>query len=183
MWAMRNEAKHQQMKAYYQVNASRVNISYSLAMKICLQFASRLLNLSSLTIMTNIKGTDIHIKELRNEQYFPLLKDLSANSTVKVCSSLEYKGTEYKCNYLLLQETLTICFEIRNILIFDGESINFICRRHSLQMNTHLNAYYLESNVSSEFSIHSINTFKYFPCNGHIHSDGKVHIKPIILPI
>lgn len=173
MWCLRFEAKHKELKLYCKVNYSRINICYSLAVKISMKFAARLFENLNSKLIQDVVGKETQYKALGQQPYFTQIRthnnDLLENTIITLCSSVKYKGTEYKKKYFLLQEELTEIFRIDDILYcHNNDSILLNCSKHTLTYNKNYNAYPVVLNNNSEVLLFNITTFHYyFPTNLH----------------
>lgn len=167
MWSMRYEGKHKELKVYCKVNYSRVNICYSLAVRTLMKFSARFYENQRFKEIKEVVGETTVYKSLGVKPYFrkirPHNSELTEVSTVTLCKSINYKGTEYKKKYFLVTEEITDIFEIIEILYFhSNDSILLACKKHSITFQKNLNAYLVTLKENSPIDLLNITDFNHF---------------------
>ena len=105
LWSFRFEAKHQQLKAYAKNITSRINISYSIAIKFSLVFVGKLLKKQNMfERITKIKISKVTLKEINCFESIKNLLTLIVDKpeTYFVVKSVDYNKTKYSTIFLFI---------------------------------------------------------------------------------
>jgi len=150
----RFEAKHQQLKAYANVNKSRINVVYSLATKNQLHFCHSVLSRKGIISEMAVGPEDVD--NLSNVKYFSKFVRLLPRAVQRnpgdcfVTKWIDYKGTKYQSGMALLVDASDdigpVFGVIHSILLFNKEPI-FVCfSLDSICYNEHVAAFQVEVN-------------------------------------
>ncbi|XP_058833061.1 uncharacterized protein LOC131690967 [Topomyia yanbarensis] len=133
MMCFRNEAKHQNFKEYAHVTSSRINISYTLCMKSCLQFSHSLYHKS----FFNSESEGIFAEQtIKSRPYHSKLKStcpFKENEIVSFAHSIKFNGEEFSIGQFVTR-TVNSTMELLEIEEFVKyrEMLYIICRNWKL---------------------------------------------------
>jgi hypothetical protein len=166
---MRYEGKHKELKSYCKANYSRVNLCYSLAIKVCLKLSCRFFENEKFHLITEVKENITNYSKLGRKPYFRQIRNKFHNVDnidIGICSSLKFKGTLYMAGLSLVEKDLNTVCEILEILYFHNEDVIFLaCKSYQLKYSKHLNAHEVIFKNSSEAQILLLDIvrFNHFP--------------------
>lgn len=175
MWSLRNEAKHKELKSYANANASRVNICFSLAMKLCFKFSNKILS------KTAFEEINLVTKSQNNPNFTETLKNYChdfANEKFELYSYIIFRGTDYKSGYyVILENDFSTIYEITELLInLKNRIILLLANQFLISKNEHLNAFEVKGKLNAQKCFNIQNSIS-FPLQLHKMSDGKYYFR------
>ena len=174
LWCMRFEGLHKQFKNPAKATNSRVNISFTLAVKAGLKFSNTLV--TEKFFETDLIFDEKHIT-LCNLQL--MYKEIIRNSIdldlsqARCTQTLKFRGKTYKKHFFLTKSNTqpVLLYEIEQIILHNSE-LYFLCRQWPINhFSEHYQAYitYKHTNI---FSLHFIQEFDGPPIHLHHLKDG-----------
>lgn len=180
LWNFRNEGKLREYKIYARSITSRTNITKSFAIKSMLGFANRLIGFRGLKEDIEFSPRVETYTNIQNKNYFEHISDWHSLDPSGAISYkfVAIKGTMFKINHFVCDFTdddINI-YRVVDILKI-GEIFFFVLMKFVIvEFNQHFQCYVLGDSCDI-YKISIINSFKYFPSNVHLMSNGKYGLK------
>lgn len=160
LMCMRFESKHQQLKSYSRAMFNRKNICLSLAKKISFHHAHRMMEISDeFTKIKDYSKIDIDFLNQFKDQLL----------SYKVAKKVNYCGTIYMIDDIIISNCLEFCFKILQIGIdLKNDHIILIYKKYKIEYEELKRSYKICEAVNI-LEWDKIESFKYPPINSHIY--------------
>lgn len=170
LWSMRNEGKHKELKKYASSISSRVNLCYSLSVKVSFKMAYLFCDDEPSDDLEIVRSIQTNIM---TKSYYSKLQAFGVfeNRKFSVATNMVYKGTYYKANYFILKRLgENKIYKIIEILIYESQAY-VVAEMFKIEFSAHFNACILKQNLQ-QISIHKIEEFEFYPCLPHTITKG-----------
>lgn len=174
----RYEAKHRELKMYCNNTTSRLNIAYSIAIKMQYKFCYRLLTMKGFDLKYDFDQTKAHkittnIHILFENVDMSYAKNFQLDNEIFKIKQVKRFGTLFKINfYLTLTNLNTQLFEICNIIICK-DCIFLLCFELEVGVfDENLQSFVVNDKVVKKYLI-NIDIFNVPPIHVHLLSDGR----------
>lgn len=163
MNCIRFEAKHRELKQYTNNTTSRKNIALSIAIKIQLKSAYKIMFQNGLQHKLICKK----MHKLNEQQVTDF--GLEKNTNYFQTSTVSYKGTIYKTNFYFSTPNPSVkLFQIVNIVVDTNENEFFICQEYNiLGFDNHFQSYEVGEAIGTLLTV-NIKTLRAPPIHTHI---------------
>jgi hypothetical protein len=152
-WSMRFESKHKELKGFANSTASRVNITYSLALKHQLKFSDRLLSSRGIELNNIVLGPTSPINEFHDINFVPV----SFTKCTYISKWVIIDGIELKKDVVVIVDVkyeVPLFGSVLNI-ITDGCNVGFLIKLYdTLFYDSHNCAYVVSEAGEKKFVFH-----------------------------
>jgi hypothetical protein len=174
LWCMRFESKHKEISLYCQVVNSRINISWSVAIKACFKYAYSQLYHSDF----DLPEYDFSSEKIQDTLYFNQIQNNHVFTIdVKLLKSIKFNGITYKKSFFLLEDTVNLnlnnflLYKIIDLFLLNDSTFAVLEEFHVLGYDRHY-ASFRVGNSRNAIITKKLSIFQYPPIELHSLKDG-----------